>query len=140
VHGLLVGVVAVVFMVSDRLLAPGSGARQQEGQQEQHGTSRNQAAPGARPGSTTRAATVPAAATSSVDASSSGTYSEQVEQALRLLLSEQHLHEVLHEPEVVAALADIRHDVSNISKYQGDGAVMEVFQKLLEIESILEDR
>lgn len=137
-HGLLVGVVAVVFMVSDRLLAPGSGARQQEEQQQQNSSSRSQAAPATRPGSTTPAATFAAAATS--DASSSGTYSEQVEQALRRLLSEQHLHEVLHEPEVVAALADIRHDVSNISKYQGNGAVMEVFQMLLEIEGILEER
>uniref|UniRef100_A0A383WLE2 STI1/HOP DP domain-containing protein n=1 Tax=Tetradesmus obliquus TaxID=3088 RepID=A0A383WLE2_TETOB len=62
----------------------------------------------------------------------------EVEAALARLLASPETSSTFHDPAVHAALQDVRADLRNINKYRDDPAVMTAFQKLLEIEDILE--
>ncbi|KAF6251847.1 hypothetical protein COO60DRAFT_580194 [Scenedesmus sp. NREL 46B-D3] len=62
----------------------------------------------------------------------------ELEAALRRLLASPDTSSTFHDPAVHAAIQEVRRDLRNITKYRDDPAVMQAFQKLLEIEDILE--
>jgi hypothetical protein len=146
VHGLLVGAVAVVFVTSDSLLSGGPGEQEDQQQQQQQ-----QQQPGQQHGGRQElrqqrggyadagGAQALAAVAAPGEAGAAAGYSARADRALRAILEQPQLYDVLHDPEVAAALADIRQDIDHISKYRGNSAVMAVFQSLLEIEGLLEE-
>eukprot|EP00882_Tetradesmus_deserticola_P003912 GHRQ01004137.1.p1 GENE.GHRQ01004137.1~~GHRQ01004137.1.p1 ORF type:complete len:253 (+),score=84.01 GHRQ01004137.1:216-974(+) len=62
----------------------------------------------------------------------------EVEAALRRLLASPDTSSTFADPAVHAAIQEVRSDLRNITKYRDVPAVMQAFQKLLEIEDILE--
>eukprot|EP00775_Hariotina_reticulata_P013868 gene13868-13989_t len=67
-----------------------------------------------------------------------GDLNPEVEAALRRLLASPEVTATFHDPSVHIALQEVRGDVRSIAKYKNDPAVMQAFEKLLEIEDILE--
>jgi len=67
-----------------------------------------------------------------------GSGNPQVEAALKKFISTPEVSETFHDPEVHKALIDIRADLKNISKYKDNPRVIQAFEKLLDIENILE--
>lgn len=120
IHGLLVGCAVIALLTADHLGLGGSSSA----------ASRSSSDSGA-PNSSDHSS-----GSSIAQALTASGLDPEVESALRAALSDASA--TFHDPQVHDAIEDVRKDIANIAKYRENETVMQAFQKLLEIEGILE--